>query len=318
MLSFARRWWLCSPHLETIATLASPYPSVALTREVVRTPDDDEIVLEYHIGAARKPLVVLLHGLEGCAQTHALRVLATHFKQLGWSIAAPHFRTCGGHANRQPRAYHAADADEVAWMVRDCHRRFAAPAVFVVGLSLGGCALIHALAKHTLPAQACATICAPFELAPCVRQIDATPNRQLYARYFLERLRPKIIAQAKQHPRLGATCDIKKLKRARTLRAFDSLYTAPVHGFANAASYYRAGSTTAHLARITKPLLCINSKNDPLVPFATVPRPADYPHITFCQPQQGGHAGFIGTPRDWLFTVIKNFFTAVLPQPAHA
>lgn len=309
-LPFKRKRWLCSGHLETIAALFSPLPPVPFNEEMIQTRDNDELLLSFSHGAADKPLVILLHGLEGCAQTHALRVAATHFKQHGWSVAAPHFRSCGGRINRLPRAYHAADGEEVAWMVDYCQNFFKPPAIFVVGLSLGGCALVHGLAKHSLPVRAAATICAPFELKPCVQALDSGQggiNRHLYVRYFLRSLRKKIIAKSHKYPFI---CDLKALKRARTFKEFDSLYTAPVHGFKDADDYWQQSSITRLLPQTTTPLLLINTKNDPMIPFATVPNAATntQANLHFCQTTQGGHAGFIGEPDDWLFRTIYDFF----------
>ena len=50
------------------------------------------------------------------------------------------------------------------------------------------------------------------------------------------------------------------------------------------------------------------------MPIATVPDPADCPAVFFCQPKYGGHGGYFGTPEQWLFKTVKQFFAAQLTQ----
>jgi predicted alpha/beta-fold hydrolase len=46
------------------------------------------------------------------------------------------------------------------------------------------------------------------------------------------------------------------LERARTLFDFDDAVTAPVHGFADAADYYRRSSSLGFLSSIRRPRCC--------------------------------------------------------------
>lgn len=300
---FKRSRWLPAAHAETIAAALSRTPRVAYQREIIPTREQDEVALDYLCGDPDAPLLVLLHGLEGCSQSHTLRLLAHGFAQLRWTVAVPHFRGCGGHANRMPRAYHAADAAEVAWRIAYCQATFAHSAVFVVGVSLGGSALIHHLvggAYHS----AAVVVSTPFDLPACVKRLDSGFNRRVYARHFLRTLRPKIVHKAQRFPTI---CDLRKLRDARTIGEFDALYTAPVHGFASAEAYWQQASTAALLEQVPVPLLCINALNDPLIPADTLPTTHN-PLVTHCRPMHGGHGGFIGKPRQWLFDTVSAFF----------
>lgn len=300
---FRRSRWLPSAHLETIAAALRRYPQAPYAREIIQTREKDEVALDYIAGRADRPLLVLLHGLEGCSQSYTLRALAHGFRRLEWTVAVPHFRGCGGHRNRLPRAYHAADGGEVEWMLSYCRAYFPGSAVFAAGISLGGSALIHCLAGGGF-ASAAATISTPFNLTACVKRLDSGFNRRVYARHFLKTLRPKIVDKARRFPSI---CDLKKLKAIRTIGEFDALYTAPVHGFADAAAYWRQASTADLLKKVASPLLCINALNDPLIPADTLPAAAGAA-VRFCRPRHGGHGAFIGTPRDWLFQTVHSFF----------
>ena len=88
----------------------------------------------------------------------------------GWRGVVPHFRGCGGEPNRLPRAYHSGDHEEVGAMLGAVRER-AGPdtPLFVVGVSLGGSALLNWLGRAGAGAAAivarAAAVSAPLDLA---------------------------------------------------------------------------------------------------------------------------------------------------------
>jgi predicted alpha/beta-fold hydrolase len=111
---------------------------------------------------------------------------------------------------------------------------------------------------------------------------------------FLRSLKPRALAQWDQHPGLF---DREKLRAARTLYAFDDIFTAPVHGFRNALDYYRQSSAKPQLARIRIPSLVLNARNDPFLPAKHLPHADEVGAcVTLWQPLHGGHVGFPAGP----------------------
>jgi hypothetical protein len=107
---------------------------------------------------------------------------------------------------------------------------------------------------------------------------------------FLHTMKPKALRKLEQHPGLF---DGAKLAAARDLYEFDDIFTAPLHGFANADDYYARASAKPHLHRIRIPALALNARNDPFVPAASVPTQEDLGScVTLWQPCEGGHVGF--------------------------
>ena len=70
-MSTGPAWWVPGAHLQTAwARIARSRRLVTFEREVLTTPDDDDLVLDHLAGrsdAAGSPRVLLLHGLEGSA-----------------------------------------------------------------------------------------------------------------------------------------------------------------------------------------------------------------------------------------------------------
>ncbi len=295
-------WWLPGPHLQTIvpARLLDA-PLVHYARERWDTPDGDFIDVDFaqpQPADPHAPLVVHFHGLEGDSDSHYARNLMAQCAQRGWRGLVAHFRGCSGEDNRLPRAYHSGDSAEIDWVLERVAARWAAAPRFAVGVSLGGNALAKWAGEYPQRAAqlltACATVSAPFDLAAGGAALEQGFCR-LYAASFLRTLRPKALAKVRRFPGLA---DAARIAASRTIREFDDAFTAPVHGFAGVADYWRRASAKPWLAQVRLPLLALNACNDPFVPGASLPRPSDIsPCVTLDAPAQGGHVGFVAARR---------------------
>ncbi len=123
--------------------------------------------------------------------------------------------------------------------------------------------------------------------------------------------------EAAQHPGLF---DAARVRSARTLREFDDVVTAPLHGFTGVDDYWTRASSKPWLSRIAVPTLMINARNDPFLPCSALPAPHEVaPAVTLEQPEAGGHVGFVsGTfPGNlgWMPRRILNFLGAIFSAP---
>ena len=100
--------------------------------------------------------------------------------------------------------------------------------------------------------------------------------------------------------------------RVRTIWEFDELVTAPLNGFNNALDYYEKCSSLNFLSSIKTQTLLIQSKDDPLIPFKSVPRPESLnSNIQLQLNSAGGHVGFIAGYRErWLETQLLNYLVS--------
>lgn len=299
MESYRAPGWLLGGHLQTIwpALASRRYLGDApvYRRERWTTPDGDFIDVDFQDGPSGAPLLVLFHGLEGSSRSHYAESFAHWAREHGWAYAVPHFRGCSGEMNLAPRAYHSGDFEEVGWVLQRLRERHGRP-LWAVGVSLGGNALLRWAeeAGHSGESvtEAVAAVCSPIDLAAGGQAIGRGFNRMVYTRMFLRTMKPKALTKLGQHPGLF---DEARLRAAADLYAFDDVFTAPLHGFANADDYYARASAKSRLADIRLPALVLNALNDPFVPAASLPRPGEVgPHVTLWQPAHGGHVGFPG------------------------
>ena len=290
-------------------------PHVPFRRERVNTADGDFWDFDWFDGHASDaaPLVVLFHGLEGGSGSHYARALVRHLGTIGWRGVVPHFRGCGGSPNLTPRAYHSGDHEEVGRLLEAVHARMPRAPLYVVGVSLGGSALVNWLGRvgsePPMRIRAAAAVSTPVDLTISGVAIEQGLNR-IYSRHFLQTLVPKGMAMAQRFPH---ALDHRRVKRVRSMYDFDDAVTAPLHGFAGTEDYWRRASSKPWLLHVALPTLVLNARNDPFVPAHSLPGAHEVSDaVTLEQPEHGGHAGFLSGPfpghLQWLPRRLLQFF----------
>lgn len=268
-------------------------------RETLRTPDNDVVDWDWlNPGDAQsgRPLLILFHGLEGSSSSHYAQALALRVQKLGWHLVVPHFRGCAGSINLAPRAYHAGDAGEVNWTLQRVRERYPRRPRFAVGVSLGGNALLLWAGQQGQAASdmvnGALAISAPVDLKVCGNALDQGLNKLLYTSMFLRTMKRKAAEKARQFPGL---IDMSRVVRAETLRDFDDVFTAPLHGYRDVVHYWSEASAKPVMGEIAIPTCVLHALNDPFVPNASVPAVSDVSSaVELVQPKFGGHVGFWG------------------------
>jgi len=309
--------WLPGGHLQTIyANLFIRVPPVVYRRERLELPDGDFLDFDWVDGQPDTPVVVLIHGLEGSADSHYARGLMAHVRAQGWHGVVAHFRGCSGEDNRLPRAYFAGDSEDIERMLRHVKTRHPDAPVYAVGVSLGGNALLKWLGEAGESAKAlverAAGVSAPLDLTAAGHTLDHGFNRRVYTARFLYTLKAKALRKATRFP---GVLDAKAIAAATTFREFDTLVTALLHGFRDAEDYWFRVSSKPLLKSIAVPTLVINAKNDPFLPAWALPAAADVSlAVTLEQPDTGGHVAFPSGPfpgrLDWLSQRLMQHFNS--------
>ncbi|HSP78906.1 MAG TPA: alpha/beta fold hydrolase, partial [Myxococcaceae bacterium] len=285
---------LASPHAQTIyASLVRPTQAPPLRRERRELPDGDFVDLDSFDGAPGAPHVVALHGLEGSSRAGYVLAILRGAAERGWGATALNFRSCSDEPNRLARSYHSGDIGDALAVMEHLRSRLTGP-LYAVGFSLGANVLLRLLEEtgDASPVEAAAAMSTPFDLDACSRAIDGPgPFMRLYRERFLLSLKRKAREKLRRFPE---AFDGPAVERARSLRAFDDAFTAPLHGFRDAAHYYAEASSGPHLHAIRRPTLLLSAQDDPMIPASTLPRDVSgNPHLELVITEHGGHVGFV-------------------------
>lgn len=313
--AFRPAWWLPGAHIQTLwSRLLRRGPDVTYRRETWETPDDDLLELDWIDGPVGAPVLLGLHGLEGCSTSLYMQGLMHRAACRGWRGLALNFRSCASppgrprgewRMNRGARMYHSGETSDLDWVVERLVEREPDLDLRLVGVSLGGNVLLKWLGERggSAPPQvrAAAAISAPFDLAACARHLESGLG-PLYMRFFLASLKRKSLDFAERYP---GRIDPAAVRAARTFRQIDDAATGPIHGFADADDYYARASSLPYLSRIRVPTLLINARDDPFEPGRVLARAREEASalVRCAFTDRGGHVGWVVGPpwaaRSW-------------------
>ena len=296
---FKPAWWLRNCHLQTIAAkYLAPHRDLHTDIEMLALPDGDHIQLNWTVSpelAADKPIVIVLHGLEGNIHSHYAAGMLDALKRKGFIGVLMHFRGCNGVANRLPRAYHSGDTADLAYLVAQIQLRYAGRELAAVGFSLGGNVLVKYCGEQGTQCvlKAAIAVSAPLALAPSAERINQGGSK-VYQQYLLGRLKATMMRKLDRHKDFPLPVSKAQILALKTIRDFDDLLTAPLHGFHNADDYYHKSSGKAFLKQVRVPLLLVHAKDDPFLSPAVLPKADEIPpNVQLLLSSHGGHVGFV-------------------------
>lgn len=292
---------------------------------LVRVSPDTEVLTRcyWQPDRASRLTMVALHGLEGSSEVHYMRGLAAKAWRQGWNAVLINQRNCGGTEHLTPGLYHSGLTDDPREVMRALMESDGLPAFALVGYSLGGNLAMKLAGEFgsapDLPVLAVVAVSPTIDLDCCVTAIERRINLA-YQLNFVRNLRSRMRRKAAAWP--GAF-DLSLLRSIWTIRRFDDVYTAPFHGFGDAANYYQRASAMRVVDRIRVPALVLAAADDPFVPPGQFSGPPlrDNPYIDVRVQSHGGHCGFIsaGTPGSdgyWAEDSAMRFIAAVTPDRA--
>lgn len=316
--------WLRNRHAQTIYPAlpwaGAPWPK--RRSQDIELPDGDVTVVDWLTGSADpdpgSPTLIVLHGLEGSAESSYARMLLQAAAERGWRAAVLHFRDCGDYTNRLPRRYHAGETNDLRFFVDRLRTEGHRGPMMAAGYSLGGNVLLKYLGESgvSTPLHAAAAVCVPLNLELSAEALTRGFSK-IYQRYLIKRMKNAV---RRKFDRYTAAFDWQRAMDARTFAEFDDAVTAPLHGFSGKTEYYDRCSSIGYLKGIQRPTLIINSLDDPFMSPEVIPDEAKLSDcVTLEVSERGGHVGYIsgGTPwrpRYYLPQRITDFLASNIPD----
>ncbi len=295
---FKPAWWLNNPHLQTLwPTFFKKRPELNLENHRLELDDGDFIDISATQDIQQKPIILLLHGLEGTLESHYAKPLIKLLDDNGYGVCFMHFRGCSGEINRLKRSYHSGDSADLQTVIEHIKTQYHQSPFAVIGFSLGGNVLLKWLGEQKQGASTTTAIAVsvPFRLRDAADRLEKSFSR-VYQKHLISSCQNKYKAKDSKIS-LGLVEDIE---RVNTFFEFDDKITAPLHGFENAEHYYTKSSSHQFLSTIEKPTLILHAEDDPFMWKSTPPKANEISEsVSFELSKSGGHVGFISGKYPW-------------------
>jgi predicted alpha/beta-fold hydrolase len=241
------------------------------------------------------PTILLLHGLEGSSMAHYMGGIADKAWAAGWNVVRLNQRNCGRTEHLSKGLYHSGLTHDPKTVLRELIEVDGIRSLAVAGYSLGGNLALKMAGEYgDAPPPELRAVCAvspTMDLAVCVDALERRANYP-YQWNFVRNLRARMRRKASAYPDLYQP---PPLRGVWTVRGFDEAYTAPHHGFRDAADYYHRASAMRVIDRINVPTLILTAENDPFVPSGPFRSEivAAHPRLTVVITDDGGHCAFV-------------------------
>ncbi|KAL0265618.1 UNVERIFIED_CONTAM: hypothetical protein PYX00_011331 [Menopon gallinae] len=249
--------------------------------------------------------VLLVHGFNGSSRSTYIKSLAYYLR--GHRVFAFNARGILSEL-RTPRFFHIGwteDLEDVVQYILDNYKG----SVFLVGFSMGSSWVTNYLARADDPRVVAGVgVCVPF-------------NFYKINNIFRSTLKARLLA-GEYRKYLGKHAVFKSYKfNFSSVEEIDRNLTLKVFGFLSCDEYYQRESCEEKLMNIKKPALFINTRDDPIIPYHTIPteKIKKNPNLILCVVRAGGHLGFLGANwyKSFADEAIVDFLAAVERQHMH-
>lgn len=319
---FVPRRGMRSGHLQTLIPTYLP-------REDRMPPPEDrlfsvepevQVLCHCHWQAERaeRLTVVIVHGLEGSAESQYVIGNANKAWAAGWNAVRMNVRNCGGTEKLSATLYHSGLSGDVRAVVQTLIAQEGLQRVALVGYSMGGNQVLKAAgewgADPPRELKAVAAVSPGMDLDACASLLHEWQNR-IYEWHFVWSLKKHMRRKAKLFP---GKFDAVSLRGLRSIRDFDDRVTAHYGGFAGASDYYHRASAARVIERVTVPTFILHALDDPFITITPESRAKirANPNIRFLETRYGGHCGFLadadnGFDGRWAELKIQEFLKSV-------
>jgi uncharacterized protein len=330
---FEPRRGLTNGHLQTIAGNFLPRPRfrLASVAEIVEVDpaDGTRVLCHCHwqdehsqagVGGAGRLTLVLLHGLEGSADSQYIQGIAARAWAAGCNVIRMNMRNCGGTDSLTPTLYHSGLSGDVGAVVRHFAEQRGLQRVALAGYSMGGNLVLKLAGEwgSLPPLVAVAAVCPAIDLAVGADALHEPLNRG-YEWRFLRGLMARYARKAELFPGIYATP--REIGPVRSIRQFDGKIVARYWHFRDASDYYFRAASARVVDRIAVPTLILCAQDDPFIRLTAETRAKllANPHIYFAETRHGGHCAYLSNDRGneihWAEAAVIRFLLAAAGHP---
>jgi predicted alpha/beta-fold hydrolase len=268
----------------------------------------------WQVGKSRDtPVIVIVHGLEGSADSNYVRGIAEKAFHRGFHVVRLNQRNCGGTEKLTPTLYNSGMSGDYRAVLEELSHVDGFERIFFAGYSMGGNLVTKMAGEFGDDAPAAlrgvCSVCPALDLSACADALDRRDN-YLYTRHFVKGLSARYARKVQLFPDRYSQDGFGPI---RTVREFDDAITAPCFGFRDAEEYYESAGAKKVVGQVRVPMLMITAEDDPFVPYVSFLAAGVEKNscIQFMPTEHGGHCAYIsstsGAERFWAEQRIVEF-----------
>ncbi len=257
--------------------------------------DDDvrlQTLLNIHAEPENKPLVLILHGWLGCADSLYLLPLASQLYEHGFNVARLNYRDHGGTEYLNKELFHSCRLAEVMHATKAIQQQIPHNNFYIVGFSLGGNFALRVGAKAETKKLHINKIISVCPVMDASNALDETQNMpKIYSEYYLRRW--KKILRIK-HKHYSGIYDLDTINKQDSLTSMTEHLLLQYTEFDSVEKYLKAYSITDKcLASLNVESHVYIAQDDPIIPshdHANL-HPSNFLNVHLSE--FGGHCGYL-------------------------
>ncbi|QMU61557.1 MAG: alpha/beta fold hydrolase [Gammaproteobacteria bacterium] len=261
--------------------------------------------------SGQKPLVMILHGWLGCADSLYLLPIASKLHDLGFNIFRLNFRDHGGTQHLNEDLFHSCRLDEALNATQAIQQQIPHSNFYIVGFSLGGNFALRIGSKaqdKNLTIDKIISICPVMN---ATNALDETNSMlKIYTEYYLQRWKNMLKVKHKLFP---DNYDLATINKQRSLTNMTEHLLLKYTEFNSVKSYLEGYSITGdYLNSLSVDSDVYIAEDDPVIPSNDWENLHASEYLNIHRTQFGGHCGYLNGlfNMNWIDEqVIKNLQT---------
>ncbi len=239
-----------------------------------------------------RPLVTIIHGWLGCADSVYLLPIANKLAQLGFRIFRLNLRDHGGTQHLNKELFHSCRLQEVLDAIKKIQSQVPHSKSYLIGYSLGGNFALRIGAHAENQNLKIAKI---FSICPVMNPENALNKThsmlKIYTDYYLRRWKQMLKYKYHLYP---DDFDLQVINQQQTLTGMTEHLLLQYTDFSTLQSYLNGYSITGdRLKDLTVPSEVFISKDDPVIPYIDYKNLHSTKYLNIHLNDHGGHCGYL-------------------------
>jgi predicted alpha/beta-fold hydrolase len=284
--------WLVGGYLQTVYGMRFRKRSPLVPKRIeLDLFDGGNLALDFFTppDSDGSPFVIIVPTLGGSTREPCVNNLAEAFYRRGWRSVVMNGRGFAGLKFKTERIGCAIDQEDIRDTVKYLREQFSPPFMFVAGFSLGSMQAMAYAWQDGTHVDGIAVMSHMYNVLEGAKMLERPIQRRLFAPVIMQGLRRTI--DKYQFATEQARADLRKCK---TMREFDHLFTARSRGYPGHVEYYAAATIYDKIPKARVPTLLLSADNDPFARARDGPvkeaRASD--RVVFVHVKEGGHVSF--------------------------